>query len=295
MTPATTSVVVPPRAPKSRLPPGACDTHTHVFGPLERFPLSIAGSYEPPVAPFDVHRAMLDRAGFSRAVLVQPAPYAFDCRALLDACLRAPERLRGIAAASKAIGDEALHDFVRGGVRGLRFVEVPDPQGGGRYRGSVGFDELAALAPRMADLGLHAQVWADCARIARDAEDLLARGVPIVVDHIGRPDVARGANDPAFARLVALAAEGRVWIKLSVCRASKQFPDYDDVRPLHDALVAAAPHRLLWGSDWPHVRMGALTPDVGHLVDLFDRWTGHDAALRQRIFVDNPRELYGFS
>jgi 2-pyrone-4,6-dicarboxylate lactonase len=283
MTQGITSVGVPPSAPKTRLPAGACDTHTHVFGPLERFPLSDRRQLRS--AGRTVRRA--SRHARSRRLLARrPRAARALCARLQRAprCLqRAPERLRGIAVASKEIGDEALQNLARGGVRGLRFVEVPDPQGGGRYRGSVGFDELAALAPRMAALGLHAQVWADCARIAADAENLLAGGIPVVVDHIGRPDVARGANDPAFARLVALAAEGRIWIKLSVCRASKQFPDYDDVRPLHDALVDAAPHRLLWGSDWPHVRMGALTPDVGHLVDLFDRWTGHDAALRQRI------------
>jgi predicted TIM-barrel fold metal-dependent hydrolase len=289
------SVAVPPSAPKISLPRDACDAHTHVFGPLERFPLAVTGSYDPPDTPFETHRAMLDRMGFSRAVLVQPAPYAFDCSALLDACARAPERLRGIAVAGSDTTGAALHDLKRGGIRGLRFVEVPDPQGGGRYRGSVGFDELRLLAPRMAEAGLHAQLWADCARIAADAEELLSLGIPLVVDHIGRPDVTRGANDPAFARLVSLAAENHIWIKLTVCRASKEFPDYDDVRPLHDALIAAAPGRLLWGSDWPHVRMGALTPDAGHLVDLFDRWIGHDAALRQQILVDNPRVLYGFA
>jgi 2-pyrone-4,6-dicarboxylate lactonase len=288
------SVAVTPSAPRIPLPPGACDTHTHVFGPLDRFPLVIAGSYEPPRTPFAVHRAMLDRVGFARAILVQPAPYALDCSALLDACMHAPDRLRGIAVANSEIDEDSLHELKRQGIRGLRFVEVPDPQGGGRYRGSVGFNELKLLAPRMAAAGLHAQIWADCERIVTEAEELLSLGVPIVVDHIGKPDVARGANDPAFARLVALAAEGRIWVKLSVCRASKQFPDYEDIKPLHHALIAAAPRQLLWASDWPHVRMGALTPDVGHLVDLFDGWTGNDGELRRKIFVENPRRLYGF-
>ncbi len=286
--------LIPPSAPKTPLPPGACDTHTHVFGPLDRFPLAVTGSYEPPPTPLEVHAAMLERTGFARAVLVQPAPYAQDCRALLDACSRAPGRLRGIAVATQATSDAALAEMRRAGVRGLRFVEVPDPQGGGRYKGSVGFDELAQLAPRMKALGLHAQIWADCDRIAADAESLLSHGIPVVVDHMGRPDVSRGTADPSFARLVSLAAEGRLWIKLSVCRTSKQFPGYEDARPLHDALVQAAPHRLLYGSDWPHVRMGALTPDAGHLIDLFDRWTGHDTGLRQRILVENPQSLYGF-
>ena len=286
--------LVPPSAPKTPLPAGACDTHTHVFGPLDRFPLAVTGSYEPPPTPFDVHRAMLEQVGFARAVLVQPAPYALDCRALLDACMRAPERLRGIAVATSGTSDADLAAMYRAGVRGLRFVEVPDPQGGGRYKGSVGFEELALLAPRMKEHGLHAQIWADCDRIVANADMLTSLGVPVVADHMGRPDVARGAKDATFAKLVSLAAGGKLWIKLSVCRTSKQFPDYEEARPLHDAMIEAAPQRLLYGSDWPHVRMGALTPDAGHLVDLFNRWIGNDAALRQRIFVDNPSELYGF-
>lgn len=286
--------LVPPAAPKQRLPDGACEAHSHVFGPLDRFPLSVTGSYEPPRTPYEVHRRMMEQVGFARAVLVQPAPYARDCAALLDACSRSPETLRGIAVADSTITDRALDDLVKRGIKGLRFVEVMDPQGGGRYRGSVGFDEFHKLAPRMAALGLHAQIWADCGRIAADAEELLQHGVPVVVDHMGKPEVMRGAGDPDFARLVALLAEQRLWLKLSVCRTSKQFPDYPDARPLHDALVRAAPQRLLFGSDWPHVRMGALTPDVGHLIDLFDAWTGNDATLRRQVFVDNPKLLYGF-
>jgi predicted TIM-barrel fold metal-dependent hydrolase len=286
--------LVPPSTPKTLLPPGACDAHTHVFGPLDQFPLTFTGSYDPPPTPFPVHRAMLDKVGFARALLVQPAPYSIDCRALIDACRRAPDRLRGIAVVRADISDADLAAMRENGIRGLRFVEVPDPQGGGRYRGSVGFDELKLLAPRMSALGLHAQIWADAERIAADADELLSFGVPIVADHLGKPKTANGVNDPAFQKLLRLVADSRIWVKLTVCRASTQFPDYGDVRPLHDALIAASPEQLLWGSDWPHVRMGALTPDVGHLVDLFDRWTGNDAALRRKIFVDNPARLYGF-
>ena len=68
-----------------------------------------------------------------------------------------------------------------------------------------------------------------------------------------------------------------MWVKLSLCRNSQRFPDYPDIRVFHDSLIAANPSRLLWGSDWPHVRMGELTPDVGHLVDLFHDWTNDRA------------------
>jgi 2-pyrone-4,6-dicarboxylate lactonase len=82
-------------------------------------------------------------------------------------------------------------------------------------------------------------------------------------------------------------------MKLSVCRNSRAFPDYPDVRPFHDALIAANPDRLLWGSDWPFVRMGDLTPDVTHLLSLLYEWV-EDDTLRRRILVDNPAGLFEF-
>ena len=86
---------------------------------------------------------------------------------------------------------------------------------------------------------------------------------------------------------------GDIWIKLSLCRVSKMAPDYADLKPFHEALVAANPQRLLWGSDWPFVRMGEQSPDAGQLLDLFAEWVP-DAAIRHTILVDNPAALYGF-
>jgi predicted TIM-barrel fold metal-dependent hydrolase len=100
--------------------------------------------------------------------------------------------------------------------------------------------------------------------------------------------------DPAFRALLSHLRDGRIWAKLTVCRASRAKPDYPDARPLHDALVAANPDRLLWGSDWPYVRMGDLMPDAGRLLDLFQAWVG-DAGLARRILVDKPAALYGFT
>jgi predicted TIM-barrel fold metal-dependent hydrolase len=105
--------------------------------------------------------------------------------------------------------------------------------------------------------------------------------------------VDNGTTDLAFQDLIALLKEGRIWVKLSLCRVSKTFPDYGDARPFHDLLVEANPARLLWASDWPYVRMGDRSPDVGHLVDLFRNWVD-DAEVRRRILVENPAALYGF-
>ena len=287
---------VAPRMPSvapRRLPRGATDCHAHVFGPYDRFPFSAPLAYAAPLTPLPVYLEMLAGTGMERGVLIQPAPYGRDPSAMLDALRREPGRLRGIAVADATISEKRLVELHQAGVRGLRFVEMPDPSGTGRYKGSVGVDQLVELASRMKTLGWHAELWAKCEDLADIIPPLLPLGIDIAIDHMGWLDVGRGISDPGFTRLVALLAEGRIWMKLSACRNSKSFPDYADLRPFHDALLQANPDRLLWGSDWPFVRMGPLAPDPSHLVDLYHCWVS-DEGLRKKILVDNPAALFGF-
>jgi 2-pyrone-4,6-dicarboxylate lactonase len=256
----------------------------------------IAGvSYAPPVAPVEAYLAMLDTVGMTRGVLVQPTVYGTDNGALVAALRHAGPRVRGIGVLEASVSDGELATLHAAGVRGLRFIEMPDPSGGGgRYRGAVSTDELVRLAPRLKELGWHAQIWGPAAYLRQELPRLLRLGVPIVLDHMGVFDIAKGLRDADFKYLLDVMAEGQVWMKVAMCRASRRFPDYDDLRPFYDAVLRAAhPNRLVWGSDWPHVRMAALTPDVGHLVDLFGDWVADDT-LRRKILVANPAALYGF-
>lgn len=293
----TQPVLTPARGasrPSRPLPAGACDCHAHVFGPLDRFPLSAERSYDPPLAPFEAWTAMLDAAGLARGVLVHPSAYGSDHRPMLDALARAPDRLRGVAVVTPEVTDRELDAMHAAGVRAARFTE----SGGTQFAGNVGVEAFPALAPRLKERGWHAQVWIPCAPLVAVLPSMLATGVPVVADHMGRFDVAQGVDAPAFRALLAMLAdgggEGRLWVKLSVCRSTPAFPDYPDARPFHDALVAANPHRVVWASDWPHIRMGERTPDVGHLLDLFMAWLGDDA-LAARILSANPAALYGFA
>jgi predicted TIM-barrel fold metal-dependent hydrolase len=144
----------PRRAP----PPGAWDCHTHVFGPYERFPLAAERSYTPPEAPLDAYLGMLDQVGLAHGVLVQASAYGLDHAALLDALERADGRLRGTAVSNASVSDSTLATMHRCGVRALRFVETGGP-GGQRFVGAVGLEEFPALAPRLKELGWHAQLW----------------------------------------------------------------------------------------------------------------------------------------
>lgn len=276
--------------PSFILPNGACDTHTHIF--MEGANAG-ATAYRPPDASSERHREVREQLGFARAIAVQPAAYGQDCTVLLDALRQGGGKLRGIASADGSCGADELASMAQQGVVGLRFVEVADPGTGERYRGSVGFDTLAQLAPTMRELGLVAEVWADCDVLVAQASFLRSLGVPVIVDHMGKPGVSAGAHGQAFSALCGLLGEGWLWVKLSVCRVISGDPRYIAARPFHDRLVAANPERLLWGSDWPYVRMDP-APDAGHLLDIFDEWIGGDAELRRMILSDNPARVFRF-
>lgn len=279
-------------APQDPLPEGACDSHTHIFGPFDRFPLVHPPAFPAPLAPIAAHQAYWAQSGLDRALLVQPAHYGFDHSALLDALATCPNT-RGVALADRSVSPAALEALAGAGVVAIRFSDFPAP-GGGVRPGSVGIDHLEALAPVMRELGLHAQIWAPAGTIAERLPGLLALGIPVVLDHMGMPDLTKGVADPPFQNIVEAAADGTVWVKLSVCRVSQLGPSYHDAAPFHRALVAAAPERVLWASDWPFIRMDNGGPDVGLLLDRFTTWLNGDDSLRQRILVDNPEALFGF-
>jgi 2-pyrone-4,6-dicarboxylate lactonase len=272
------------------LPKSTCDAHAHISGPASRFPLAATAAYAPPDAPVEAYIAMQDRLGLARGVLVQAASYGFDNSALIDALGRFPQRLRGVALAGSETSDAELEALAAAGVKGLRFAHYPP---GVKDLGGVGLDQIAKLAPRMRALGLHAQIWAPCAASLEVLPELLRAGVPAVLDHMARISPAAGLEDSAFQRLLQMLAHEDIWVKLIPHRVTQHPLVFDDLRRFAEAFLRAAPERMLWGSDWPFVRMGDATPDAGKLADLVQDWAG-DTALCQRVFVDNPIQLYGF-
>jgi len=282
-----------PRRPRVPIPAGACDAHAHVFGDPAVFPLVSPVAYPVPDAPAELHYAVARRLGLDRGVLVQPAVYGEDHRAMIDAMALFPGRLRGVGLGGAETGDDALDRLHAAGVRALRFVEMRVPGTGRRFPGSVPVDALATLHPKLADRGWHAEIWAPpeaCAAIARNhASD----AVPLVFDHLAGAGVDDDPNDDAYRRLRATLERGRIWIKLSICRIGPRRADYPRARRFHTALAAANPERLVWGSDFPFLRKGAEAPDGGWLLDRCREWLGTDA-LFHRILVTNPAKLYSF-
>jgi predicted TIM-barrel fold metal-dependent hydrolase len=283
-----------PVPPLVKTPPGAWDTHAHVFGPSDRFPYGPDRSYTPPDAPLQKYLHMLDTLGFTYGGLVQGSAHGRDNTAMLDALARHPKRLRGVAVADETVPVAELRRWNELGIRALRFNHFF--RGGQlHYRGGVTLENARKLAPIMQDLGWHMQLWIDVKDLPDTIPALREIGLPVVIDHMGRTDARAGTGTPGFQSLVRLVGEGGCWVKMSGAhRLSTRAPDYPDARPFHEALVRANPEQLIWGTDWPHPRIEGDMPNAGHLLDLFNEWTP-DAAVRKKILIDNPAKLYGIT
>jgi len=276
-----------PSKPTFVAPPGAVDAHCHVFGPADRFPYSPQRKYTPCDAPKEKLFELRDFLGFDRNVIVQATCHGNDNTALVDALLAAQDRARGVASVSPDVSDEDLAAMNEAGVRGVRFNFVK------RLVDATPKEVFLGIADRIAPLGWHIVVYFE----APDLEELVPflRQLPttIVVDHMGRPDVAKGVDHPDFQRFVGLMENNAdIWCKVTCPeRLTVGGPPYDDVVPFGRMLVDRFPDRVLWGTDWPHPNMKSHMPDDGALVDFIPR-IAPTREQQQALLVDNPTRLY---
>jgi len=276
-----------PKKPELRMPPGACDTHVHLFGPSDKYAFASDSPYVSPATPPETLFALLDAVGLSTAVVVSPGGYGRNYAMLADVLAKYPDRLRGVALMPE---DTPSAEFVRLdklGVRGLRMISVE--------RGGHLPHFNAEVAARAHEHGWHVQFYPHGTDILDYADKLLSLPNDIVLDHFASIPAAGGVDQPAVKTVLRMLDTGRVWLKLSgPMRCTPGDYPYAPVAPLAKLFASHAPERMVWGSDWPHVNMnGRLMPNDGDLVDLMSEWVP-DAAVRNRIFADNAKKLYGF-
>ena len=280
-----------PHAPGFAMPRNAADCHAHVFGPAARYPYQANRSYTPPDAPLAQLRAMHGTLGIERLVVVQASVHGTDNSAVLDAVATDPKNLRGIAAVGADVTDKELARLKDGGIRGIR-VNLVD-KGGNPFDS---MDALSGIAERIRDLGFHIELLVHVESFAELSALAKSVCVPLSVGHIGYTKVAAGGLDhPGYREFLALLRDGYFWVKLtgpSRISALEKFP-YTDIAAMAQAAIAAAPDRVVWGSDWPHVMQYRPMPNDGDLLDALAVWAP-DPAQRRRILVDNPARLYGF-
>jgi predicted TIM-barrel fold metal-dependent hydrolase len=274
-----------PGKPKRPPPPLACDAHCHIYGPANKFPYAAGTKYLPPDASFEQMRALHAHLGIERAVIVQPNPHGTDNRATLDAIARSNGSYRGVAVVEEQITDAGLESLHRGGIRGIRFNFV-------RHLG--GAPELPVferLVERVKPLGWHVVLHFDAQDVPVYSELIRRMPVPFVIDHMARVQAANGLKQQPFQSLLELMENPLAWVKVSGAeRVSSEGPPFHDAIPFAQALMEAAPDRVLWGTDWPHPNV-KWVPNDGELVDLFALFCGDDA-LRRKVLVDNPARLY---
>ncbi len=272
--------------PQLEAPQGACDCHVHVYDPAA--PLAAtATSPGPQWATFEAFAGVRRRLAITRAVVVQPTAYGFDNRVTLDAVRRLGGMGRAIVVVDAAIADAELERLTRAGARGVRFQMLGN--------GVLPWEALEPVAARIASFGWHVQLQMDGRQLHEREAQLRRLACPLVIDHVGKFLEPVTPEHPGFRALLRLLEGGRCWLKLTAAyEVSRTGPPlYEDVGRLAKAAVAAAPERMVWASNWPHVAAKGELPDDAMLLDLLLDWAP-DENLRRRILVDNPAMLYGF-
>jgi len=276
-----------PSKPKFKLPPGAVDAHCHVFGPGDQFPFAPERKYTPCDASKDQLFALRDFLGFERNVIVQATCHGADNRALVDAIAHSNGKAKGVATVKRSVTDEELKALDAGGVKGVRFNFVK------RLVDALPTDSLREIAERIAPLGWHIVIYFEGQELPELYDFFAGLPAPVVVDHMGRPDVTKPVDGPEFELFLKLMTErDDYWCKVTGPEPmTKQGPPYDDVVPFHRRVVEEFPDRVLWGTDWPHPNMKSHMPDDGLLVDYIPR-IAPTAELQRKLLVDNPMRLY---
>jgi 2-pyrone-4,6-dicarboxylate lactonase len=281
--------VDPGHQPTLRMPSGATDCHAHIFGPQDRYPLLADTHFVPQQTPWESYSAMLCSIGCTRAVLVQPSVYGTDNSAIEHALQSSREiDLRGIAVVAPDVSDLELERLHMLGFRGIRINLAAQTRG-------LGLDDARSLAERIRALGWHLQFFVDFHKHPDIGDTLSELPVPIVIDHFGRIRTEHGIDSVGFRALRRFVERDNAWVKLSAPYfISSSFPSYTDIAGFADALIASAPDRVLWGTDWPHASAREKMQADADLVDLLAQWLPDDHA-RRRVLSDNPARLYGFS
>jgi predicted TIM-barrel fold metal-dependent hydrolase len=274
------------RTPRLTLPAGAVDAHCHIFGPGAVFPYAPDRAYTPPDAPYEALVALHRTLGVSRAVIVHASCHGSDMTVTLDGIARSQGAMRGVCVVDPGVTEAQLAALDAGGIRGVRFNFVKHL--GGMPDMAFFQRVLAQVEP----LGWHVVLHLDAQDIVPLAPVISAIRIPFVIDHMARVKAKEGIGQPAFRQLMELMKNPLAWVKICGAeRISSAGAPFRDAVPFAQALLAAAPDRILWGTDWPHPNIAGDMPNDGDLVDLLGEMTS-DPALIRRVTVENPERLY---
>ena len=272
------------------MPPRSCDSQFHVFGPPDVYPVREDAVYEMPSATIETALRMHKTLGIERGIIVQATTYGADHQVVLDALAVAGPDYRACANALVLLerDDAYLDKLHAAGVRGARF----NRQGLGVSMSERDFQRCIA---RIKELGWYAKFQPEAAGILGQLPLIEPLDIPVMIDHMARPNPEAGSSDPSLKALLRLLERDNFWVMLSLTeKISRTGPPWDDVLPIAHACIEVAPSRVVWGSDWPHPVSVKQPPNEGDLVDQLYRYAGTEANAKM-ILVDNPANFFGFN
>lgn len=277
-----------PSKPTFQVPAGAVDAHCHVFGPGDVFPFAPERKYTPCDASWEDLFHLRDYLGFDKNVVVQATCHGSDNSALLDVLERSEGRARGVVTVKPDITAEELQRMHNLGVRGVRFNYVKrlvDPKPDEYYR---------EIIEKIRPLGWHVVLYFEPADLKEKKDFFTSLNIPLVIDHMGRPDVTKPVDGDEFEMFLDFMRDNpNVWCKVSCPDrlTVSGSPEYADVVPFAKKIVEEFPDRVLWGTDWPHPNMKKEMPDDGILVDYVPS-IATTPELQEKLLVTNPTKLY---
>jgi 2-pyrone-4,6-dicarboxylate lactonase len=278
-----------PRTPREKAPALSCDSQFHVLGPREKYPVRPGAVYEMPSATIEAGLKMHRALGIERGIIVQPTTYGADHSATLDGLKLAGPNYKACANAIvfNERDDNYLDQLDSAGVRGARFTR----QGLGVALDQTSFERAIG---RVRELGWYVKVQPEPEGMAASIAPYEKLDLPVVLDHLGRPDPQKGGDEPTVRKLAELLKRGNFWVMVSLTeKISKSGPPWDDVIPVVRTYLEAAPDRVIWGSDWPHPVSAKQPPNEADLLEFLYRCVP-DAQERRKVLVDNPAKLFGF-
>jgi predicted TIM-barrel fold metal-dependent hydrolase len=279
--------------PAFRSPPLGCDSHFHVFGPAGRYAYGSDLRYAPPHAPLDEYLQLAGLFGIERFVFVQPSAYGRDNTCMLDA-MRAvgPARCRGIVDIDADISDRELDELHVLGVRGVRINVSPVKPVQAGF-GATLLPRVRTFDARFAERGWQLDFLLPGWLTHEMMPELARLKVRFTIAHMGMFLAREGPSQPGFQALIGLLKScPGAHVKFTGTYRMASAPDFADAAPMARALIDAAPDRIIWGSDYPHLSFADQVGSV-QLFNLLGDWAP-DAVTRRRILVDNPARLFGF-
>ncbi len=286
------------RPPEVKGPSLSCDCHLHVFGDPVTYPYSAERRNSPPAIPLAEYMAgYLDfarRCGIERMVFTQPSTYGRDNTCMLDAIKLCGGNARGIVDIDENASDAELARLNNAGVAGIRFNLGPPnrPREAGLMEKHLA--RLLRLDARCAETGWQIDILSPSWLIIDMLDVYRKMKSNFTLAHFGMFLARDGGQQPGLLKMIDfLRNDGeRCYMKLTAPYRMATTPTYADSTVIAKALIAAAPDRVIWGSDYPYLSHA----DKVNSIDLFNlvaRWMP-DAATRQKVLVDNPAKLFGF-